>query len=175
MVQKFAQLTQLVHHYLHQYKYKDTAALHHPSVSGQQSVVQKGQIGKLCQKILKTLSRICNEMDSANEATEQLNRAERFLTEIQDNPEVITERSIRGFLYLGRTFRDRKALDSFGMIALSCISSPTKYVYFKVKDDPEAAMNIKQAETMLGTLRWGQFNNYFLLCHMKTISIMFKV
>lgn len=28
-------------------------------------------------------------MDSANEATEQLNRAERFLTEIQDNPEVM--------------------------------------------------------------------------------------
>ena len=31
-------------------------------------------------------------MDSANEATEQLNRAERFLTEIQDNPEVIFSR-----------------------------------------------------------------------------------
>ena len=103
MVQKFAQiaqLTQLIHH-LHKYKYKDTAILHHPSVSGQQSVVQKGQIGKLCQKILKTLSRICNEMDSANEATEQLNRAERFLTEIQDNPEVIMKRNIRGFLYFG--------------------------------------------------------------------------
>ena len=90
MVQKFAQLTQLVHH-LHKYKYEDTAALHHPSVSGQRSVVQKGQIGKLWWKILKTSSRICNTMDSANEATEQLNRAERFLTEIQDNPEVITE------------------------------------------------------------------------------------
>ena len=82
---------------------------------------------------------------------------------------------VRGFLYLGRTCRDRKALDSFGMIALSSLSLPTTYVFFKVKDDPEAAMNIKQAETMLGTLRWGQFNNYFLLCHMKTFSIMFKV
>ena len=28
-------------------------------------------------------------MDPASEATEQLNRAERFLTEIQENPEVI--------------------------------------------------------------------------------------
>ena len=59
---------------------------------------------------MKTASRICNTMDSANEATEQLNRAERFLTEIQDNPEVITEWNVRGFLYLGRTCRDRKAL-----------------------------------------------------------------
>ena len=82
---------------------------------------------------------------------------------------------VRGFLYMGRTCRDRKAVDSFGMIALSSLSLPTTYVFFKVKDDPEAAMNIKQAETMLGTLRWGQFNNYFLLCHMKTFSIMFKV
>ena len=42
---------------------------------------------------MKTASRIWNTMDSANEATEQLNRAERFLTEIQDNPEVITKRN----------------------------------------------------------------------------------
>ena len=152
MVQNFAQIAQLVHHYLHQYKYKDTAALHHPSVSGQRSVVQKGQIGKLCRKIWN--------MDSANEATEQLNRAERFLTEIQDNPEVITEWNVRGFLY---TCRDRKALDSFGMIALSSRNFPTTYVYFKVKDDPEAAMNIKQAETMLGTLRWGAIKQLFSL------------
>ena len=151
MVQKFAQIVQLIHH-LHKYKYKDTAALHHPSVSGQRTVVQKAQIGKLCQKIWN--------MDSANEATEQLNRAERFLTEIQDNPEVITEWNVRGFLY---TCRDRKALDSFGMIALSSRNFPTTYVYFKVKDDPEAAMNIKQAETMLGTLRWGAIKQLFSL------------
>ena len=30
-------------------------------------------------------------MDSSNEAVEQLNRAERFLTEIQDNPEVTSQ------------------------------------------------------------------------------------
>ena len=173
MVQKFAQLTQLVHHYLHQYK--DTAALHHPSVSRQCSVVQKGQIGKLRRKILKTASRICNTMDSANEATEQLNRAERFLTEIQDNPEVITEQNIRSFLYFGPHMQRQESpgffLDDFSQFH----KFANNICLFKVKDDPEAAMNIKQAETMLGTLRWGQFNNYFLLCHMKTFSIMFKV
>ena len=97
---------------------------------------------------MKTASRICNTMDSANEATEQLNRAERFLTEIQDNPEVITEQNIRGFLYFGPHLQRQER-----MIALSSLSLPTTYPFFKVKDDPEAAMNIKQAETMLGTLR----------------------
>ena len=57
--------------------------------------------------------------------------------------------------------RDRDALDSFGMIALSSKYFPSTYVYFKVKDDPEAAMNIKQAETMLGTLRWGAIEQSF--------------
>ena len=57
MVQKFAQLTQLVHH-LHKYKYKDTAALHYPSVSRQCSVVQKGQIGKLWWKILNIVQNL---------------------------------------------------------------------------------------------------------------------
>ena len=81
---------------------------------------------------------------------------------------------VRGFLYLGRTCRDRNALDSFGMIALSSLSLPTTYVFFKVKDDPEAAMNIKQAETMLGTLRWGQFNNYFFYVIWKPFPLCLK-
>ena len=166
MVQKFAQLTQLVHH-LHKYKYKDTAALHHPSVSGQRTVVQKAQIGKLCQKIWN--------MDSANEATEQLNRAERFLTEIQDNPEVITEQNIRSFLYFGPHMQRQESpgffLDDFSQFH----KFANNICLFKVKDDPEAAMNIKQAETMLGTLRWGQLTDYFLFCQMKSSFIMFKV
>ena len=76
-------------------------------------------------------------MDSANEATEQLNRAERFLTEIQDNP---------GFF-----------LDNFSQFH----KFANNICLFKVKDDPEAAMNIKQAETMLGTLRWGAIKQLF--------------